>query len=222
MASGTIQAGIKGYKKLCSKLEGMNKDAEKAISRTVSDFRSRAPGWVSSAVTEEYTIKKSEVNSSKKGTKKTGTVKVAGKEVDNLQIIYQGRSLTPVHFKMNPKKPSTARQQARLIPGQNTSSSSDVVVARPLKAKTISVEVHKGQKKELRGKYEGTPFLASNGGGGYIPFQRRSEERSDVVSIKSTSVPQMIENEKVAANIQTRISEGLQKRLEYHVEQAMK
>ena len=89
-------------------------------------------------------------------------------------------------------------------------------MAAPLKAQTITVEIHKGQKVELSGKYAPAPFLATNRGDGYIPFQRQGEERSDIVSIKTTSVPQMITNEKVAAAIQDKINEELPKRLEYH------
>ncbi|MCI5996113.1 MAG: hypothetical protein MRZ45_09265 [Blautia sp.] len=217
-----MNISIANYAKLCCRLKAMNKNAEKAISRTVSDFKSRAPGWISQAVTEEYTIKKNEVKNAMTGARKVGSIEVRGTAVDNIQLVYEGRMLTPTHFKMSPKKPSTVRQNARLIPGQNTSSNSDVVVAKPLKSKAITVEIHKGQKKVLSGKYDNTPFLASNRGDGFIPFQRRGEERSDIVSIKTTSVPQMITNEKVSASIQEKIIEGIQSRLEHHVAQALK
>ena len=222
MAAGSMSVSLKNYAKLCKDLKTMNKDAAKAIQRTTSDFKSRAPGWVSQAVTEEYTIKKAEVKDAMTGARKAGSIKVEGELVDNIQLVFEGRMLTPVHFKMSPSKPSTVRQQSRAIPGEGTTSESDVVMARPLKAKPITVEIHKGQKKTLSGKYSAPPFLATNGGGGYIPFQRRSESRTDIVSIKSTSVPQMITNEKVAESIQQKINEGLQSRLEHNVAQAMK
>lgn len=222
MAAGSMSVSLKNYAKLCKDLKAMNKDAAKAIQRTVSDFKSRAPGWVSQAVTEEYTIKKAEVKDAMTGAKKAGSIKVEGELIDNVQLVYKGRMLTPVHFKMSPTKPSTVRQEARAIPGEGTTSESDVVMARPLKAKPISVEIHKGQKKTLSGNYSAPPFLATNGGGGYIPFQRRSESRTDIVSIKSTSVPQMIEHEKVAASIQEKIDEGMKARLEHHAAQALK
>ena len=222
MPKGTMKVGIKNYSKLCKDLKAMNKNAEKAVRSTVSDFKSRAPGWISQAVTEEYTIKKAEVKDSMAGARKAGSVKVGGISVDNVQLVYEGRELTPTHFKMSPKKPSTVRQKPRRIPGEGTSSDSEVVMAAPLKAQTITVEIHKGQKKTLSGKYAPAPFLAPNGSGEYLPFQRRSERRGDIVSIKSTSVPQMIENEKVANSIQEKINEGLQKRLEHNASRAMK
>lgn len=54
-----------------------------------------------------------------------------------------------------------------------------------------------------------------------IPFQRESESRYPIKSIKTLSVPQMIENEKVQPLIQQNIDEGLSKRLENHVKQML-
>ena len=65
----------------------------------------------------------------------------------------------------------------------------------------VSQEVFKGQRKNLPAGV----FLASSGG----------------ESIKTLSVPQMIENEKVQPLIQQNIDEGLSKRLENHVKQML-
>ena len=66
-------------------------------------------------------------------------------------------------------------------------------------------------------------FLASAGGEGsvQIPFQREGSERYPIKSIKTLSVPQMIENKKVQPIIQEKIDEGLSKRLENHVKQML-
>ena len=113
MPSGSMDISIKNYAKLCKDLRALNKDAEKAISRTVADFKSRAPGWISQAVTEEYTIKKSEVKDAMTGAKKIGSIKVSGIAVDNIRLEYKGRLLTPIHFKMKPKKPKAAREKEK-------------------------------------------------------------------------------------------------------------
>lgn len=223
MASGSMNISISDYKKLCDDLRAINTDTEKAISRTVSDFKSRAPGWVSSAVTEEYTIKKQEVKSSLKGAKKVGTIKVAGQMVDNIQLDYRGRSLTPTHFKMSPRKPSDKRdKKTRLIPGGNIEGfAGEVAAVRPIRGPKIKVEIHKGKKETLNGKYGPKPFLATNGHGTFLPFQRMGDMRESIVSIKTTSVPQMITNEKVSEDIQKRIEEEMGKRLEHHIQQAL-
>lgn len=220
----SISGGLKNYKEVMKGLEDINKDSETAIKRTISDFKSRAPGWVSKAVTDEYTIKKSEVNSALSGATKAGSKKVKGREIDNLALVYKGRPLTPTHFKMNPKKPSTVKEKnKRLIPGQNVEGfEGEVAPVQPIKQKLISVEVHKGQARKLTGKYGDTPFLQTNGSTGFIPFQRKTDDRKSMVSIKSTSAPQMITNEKTSEEIYKSIDEGLSKRLEHHVEQALK
>lgn len=218
MANG-MEISIKNYAKLCGELRAINKDAEKAISRTVSDFKSRAPGWISQAVTEEYTIKKSEVKGAMTGAKKVGSIKVSGIAVDNIDLEYKGRLLTPLHFKMKPKKPKAAREKdKRLIPGENVEGfTGEVAPVYPIKAYQINVEIHKGQAKNL----PPTAFLGTNRGEGFIPFQRTGDSRTPITSIKSTSIPQMITNDKVAEEIQKRIEEGMISRLNHHVEQAM-
>lgn len=214
-----MSVSIANYAKLCADLKAMNKEAEKAIQRTVSDFKSRAPAWVSAAVSEEYTIKKSEVKAAMTGTKKIGSVKVSGIAVDNIGLEYSGRVLTPLHFKMKPKKPpAKLEKKLRLIPGENIGSDSDVVAVHPIKAYQVTVEIHKGKIKSLGSGV----FLGSNGGEGFIPFQRTGGGRTPVEAIKTVSVPQMITNEKVAETIQKNIEEGLTKRLEHHAQQAMK
>ncbi|MFR2694364.1 MAG: hypothetical protein ACLTBV_30970 [Enterocloster bolteae] len=113
---------------------------------------------------------------------------------ESVVLTYKGRVLTPTHFKMKPtqRKPKPYR---------------------------VSQEVFKGQRKNLPVGV----FLASSGGEGstQIPFQRESESRYPIKSIKTLSVPQMIENEKVQPLIQQNIDEGLSKRLENHVKQML-
>lgn len=214
-----MSISIANYAKLCADLNAMNKDTEHAVQRTVSDFKSRAPAWVSAAVSEEYTIKKSEVKAALTGAKKIGSIKVSGIAIDNIGLEYSGRLLTPLHFKMKPKRPSVKKDKAPcLIPGENIGGVSDVVAVHPVKAYQISMEVHKGKAKAL----PGDAFLGSNKGGAFIPFQRVGDGRKPIYPLKTVSVPQMITNEKVAETIQKNIEEGLTKRLEHHTQQAMK
>ena len=61
-----------------------------------------------------------------------------------------------------------------------------------------------------------------NGAGLNLPFQRKSSKRTDMKSVRTISVPQMITNETVAENIQEKIKDGLSKRLDHHLEQMAK
>lgn len=216
MAEG-IKVEVKNLAEVLAGLDKRKEYVAKAVNSTCRDFKSRGPGWISKAVTSEYTIKASEVKGALTGKHNVGHVSLGGVTLDDIRLEYRGRLLTFAHFRFTPKsRPSLAKKRG-LIPGQYTSSSSPVVLARIPKRKAVKVEVHKGQKKTLSGRYEPSPFVASMNGSPTLPFQRRSQARTDIESIRSVSIPQMITNEKVAEDISTRISDGLAKRLEHHL-----
>lgn len=196
--AGEMQIFIKGYDDLVKDINGMQAKSKKVVERTVADFKSRGPGWVSQEVVKEYNIKKKDINEAKKGVKNAGKIKVRGTRIDDLSIVYQGRLLTPTHFGMTPK-------------------------VRPEggKAYTVQAKIKKsGGKKSLGHKV----FLARSGKEGsiQIPFQRRGDERMPIDVIKTVSVPQMITNDKVSAAIHDRINTELGKRLEHHLKQLKK
>ena len=224
MAKGLINIAVKEAAKLKKEIEKNEEKSKRALQRTVSDFRSRAPGWVSTSVTEVYGIKKSDVKRCFKGAKKAaGKIRISGIMVDNIQLTYSGRLLTPTHFKMKPATvPAKRSKDKRLIPGQAIKSDKrvgTVAAVSPVAPYKISAEVYKGKRKEFK---SANIFLGSNKGGGFIPFQRTGPGRNDIKSIKTVSVPQMITNETVAKNINEKINDGLSKRLEHHIEQEFK
>ena len=202
-------------------LSGLDKRKEyvaRAVNSTCKEFKSRAPGWISKAVTNEYTIKSGEVRGALTGKRSVGSITLGGITLEDVRLEYTGRVLTFSHFRYNPKKPPTLAKKKAMIPGQYTTSGRPVVWASVRRSKAITVEVHKGQKKKLSGKYATTPFITSMRGSPMMPFQRRSSERTDAVSLRSVSVPQMITNEKVAEDISNKINDGLAKRLEHHLQ----
>lgn len=183
--------------KMVGSLKALNKDVDKAISRTISDCKQRAPAQVTKAVTAVYGIKASEVTEAgkgaKRGAKTVGSIKVKGVSVDNVQLVYKDRLLTPVHFSMTPK-------------------------TRPDNGKKYKIKagILKGTKKVL-----GTGlFLAPSGKAGTteIPWKRATEKRLPLHVIKTVSIPQMITNEKVSADIKARMDELLTTRLQHNVE----
>lgn len=182
------------FSKMVGSLKGLNKDVEKAITRTMSDCKTRAPAQVTKAVTAVYGIKSSEVSeagkAAKGGAKTVGSKKISGVTIDRTQITYSGRLLTPIHFSMTPKQ-------------------------RPEGGKKYKVKaaVYKGKKKVLSSQ----AFIASSGSAGtvQIPFKRTTEKRYPIEAIRTVSIPQMITNEGVAEDIQARMDELLAKRLEH-------
>lgn len=203
--SGSMNVSLKGYAKLTKELHKINKNSETVVKRTTSDFRSRAPAWVAAAVSQTYGIKKSEITKAKTSAKAVGKIVVSGILVDNVQLTFSGRVLTPTHFGMKPKtRPrSTKDENGKTI--------------RRAKKYTVTAEIFRGQRKPLGSNV----FLGSNKGTGQIPFQRTGQGRTPIEAIKTLSIPQMITNKDVAAQIQKNIDEGLTKRLENHMKQAM-
>lgn len=220
---------IDGYDNVISEIQSMKAKSEKIVNRTVSDFRSRGPGWVAQEVRKVYNINQGDINRDKKGAKKIGSVKVKGARLDNLSLIYQGRPLTLTHFNMTPAEPpelSTKRVTIH-IPGVGFRN------VRQRKKINVKATIYKGQKKRIESDYDTPIFIQKNPqkAGQYLPFQRtgkklknksKNTEKDELVVIKRTSIEQMIENEEVSAGIHTRINEGLGKRLEHHLKQAMK
>lgn len=195
--AGSMNIMIKGYDEIIKEINDMELKGKKVIQRTTSDFRSRGPGWISQEVTKEYNIKKKDVNETKTGVKNKGTIKVKGVKIDEIAIEYKGRVLTPTHFSMLPKE---RKERGPYV---------------------VSAKIKKsGNRKPLSSK----AFLAAAGGAGttQIPFQRSGTERLPIEAIKTVSVPQMIDNERVSKNIYTRMNEELGKRLEHHMKQIMK
>ena len=191
-----MQTDVKmpNFSKMIGSLKGMDIDIQKAVKKTVSDCKTRAPAQVTKAVTAAYGIKSSEVTgagkAAKGGAKSIGSKKVSGVTIDRMQLTYSGRLLTPIHFSMTPKQ-------------------------RPEGGKKYKVKaaVYKGKKKVLSSH----AFIASSGTAGtaQIPFKRTTEKRYPIEAIRTVSIPQMITNEKVSEDIQARMDELLAKRLEH-------
>ena len=190
------------FAKMVGTLKDLNKDVDKAISRTVSDCAQRAPAQVTKAVTAVYGIKSSEVTEAgqgaKRGAKTVGKIKVKGVSIDNVQLEYKGRLLTPIHFSMTPKAP-------------------------PEKGKKFKVRaaIYKGSKKTLgTGLWLAKPKKKVEDGKDppYIAWKRVGKTRYPIEVIRTVSIPQMIDNEKVNADIKTRMEDLLIKRLNHNTE----
>ena len=182
---------------LVKRLRKLENGGEKAIQRTVSDFASRAPGWVSQGIREHYGISRDDVLDHAPRVKRGKTsIKVAGVTVDEVSLEYSGRLLTPTHFKM---KPAT----------------------RPARKKTyrVSAEIIKGKRTNLNSR----AFLGRAGKEGTttIPWQRVGDGRLPVRPVKTLSVPQMIDG-RAKETINEIINENLEKRFNNQIKRIMK
>ena len=179
-------------------VKGLNKDKEqskKALKRTISDMRSRGPGWVSKAVREEYNIKAGDVKAAMHTEKGKG-ISFGGEVIDDVALVYKGRVLTPTHFGMRP-------------------------TSRPAKKSyKVTAEITKGQRKVLSSK----AFLAGTGSGGkQIPFERKGASKYPIKAIKTLSIPQMVQDGSgnLKPGVEKAVNENLEKRFKHHIDQVM-
>lgn len=214
---------------LLSFIEEQGEVGKKAVSYTIKDIKSRAPGWVASEVSSVYNIKKTEIipaRTEESRNKKAVSVYASGSTLETVSIVYRGRTLTPIHFSMTPKKPSRQKVGRRAIPGEyikfgnRTYGAKAIGLAPIYKKYIISYEVRKGSRRIIEGKKNlQTPFLApvEAGSNKYIVFQRKGESRTDMYSLRTVSVPQMLGNKQVREKIEKRVYDTTEQRLQYHV-----
>ena len=228
MPKNSISAQLSNLQQLVADLEAIENGGKKAISNTIKDVKARAPGWISDEVRKQYNIKKSEIMPAKKGEGgKAANIRVSGETIETMTLIYTGNPLTPLHFSMTPKRPAALTDKKCAIPGEGVNAKGgaalNVAMARVRKKYSITLQIKKGKKERLRGKYGTPPFIApaASGSATMIPFQRSPAGKYPVTAIHTLSVPQMIDNETVNANIYKKLNDETAKRLEHHMKRVL-
>lgn len=213
MPRGSITMQVANFQQLLADIRAIEDTGKKAISNTVKDVKSRAPGWIASEVVKVYNIRKGEVTPSTSSNRMAGSLRIAGETLETLTFTYEGRLLTPVHFGMTPKSPPKGKNY------------------------TLKMQVLKG-RKEIIGRYKnkrtkGGPFSERShnilmgtgnqreGGVNWIPFQRMSKRRTDLKVFKTISMPQMITSERTQENILAKLNEETGKRLQHNLDRAL-
>lgn len=216
---GAFSVTFSGGAELVKRLRKLENGGEVAIKRTVSDFTSRAPAWVSKGIREHYGVDTGAIKEAEGRPKRGKTsIKVAGITVDGASLEYKGRTLTPLHFKMSPTARPQAQQSKQIrIPGQAIAGAGDVAMIRPPKPYKVKATIIKGQ----RTTFPAGTFLASGNGGPALPFQRTGAGRGPIEAVRTLSVPQMIDG-RAKETIQQTISDKLGARFQHHVARAMK
>ena len=216
----SIDVKLSNYNSILNEIGKMESNAQKVIDRTLKDFKTRGVGWVAQEVVKEYNIKKSDVN--KSGP--VGRIKVTNNNGES-GIVYQGHPLTPLHFSITPKQSKGFRKGKTLVNAKNLNVQTPyhtkngekpvAAFARIPRKYKVNVTIKKGEKKELKGKYDTPVFMASVKGARAIPFQR-VPETDKMESIKTVSLPQMVDNDEVQKGIGKAIDEKLGKRFDHY------
>lgn len=205
---GGFTVSAAGGSDILKRLQKLETGGKVAIERTVSDFTTRAPAWVSKGIREHYGVDAAAIKDAVKKPKRgTTSLKVAGIQVDGATLEYEGRLLTPTHFKMKPaaRPPGNKKYKvkATVIKGQRKILSSNAFLGRASKSEDAKI----------------------------IPWQRVGDGRLPVRVIKSISVPQMAggrgedgkEHVSLASeSIRKELDQGLTKRFDHHMNRVMK
>jgi hypothetical protein len=203
--------GIKNLPSLMKSLKGLSPLADEIVQRTVSDFKSRGPAQVRKAVGQVYNITNKELKGDldpEISKKKVGSIRLGGRTVGNLALVYTGRALTPRHFKMNPLDTYSHAGNAR----------KKIVKATIIKGRRIALGSNVFTAPGKAGKTKGT--------GQFLPFQRTSAPRLPIDVVRTIGVPQMIQlkdgspNPRTAPRIDYFLWDMLDKRLANHIKQA--
>lgn len=191
--SGSFTVTCSGAEDIVKRLNKLENGGQTAIKKTVNDFMSRAPAWVSKGIREHYGVDTAAINEAKQQPRRgQSSIQVAGVQVDSASLVYKGRTLTPTHFKMSPK-------------------------SRPPRPYQVKATIIKGSRVSLGSNV----FLTGGNGGSMLPFQKTGRGRYPIEAVRTLSVPQMIDG-KARQTIETTISEKLGERFNHYIDQVMK
>lgn len=215
-----VRIGIDNYRALKKQIDDSKKAPGKVMRALMSDAVKRVPGWVASEVTEDYGIKKGDITK-----QKAGSIRIVGSSLSSLKFIFAGRVLTPTHFNMSPKSPNPGGSytlKATIVKGQRSTLGKVKKLTKKQRAALGKNFTRSGTQSS-----DHSPIMLMHTGNkqadgtNYIPFQRKSTDRKDIVAIKTVSLPQMVSSERTRDDIHRVINEGLQKRLEHHMNRYM-
>lgn len=226
-----VEFRLRNIEELLEGIDEQNAAVGKAVSYTVKDIKSRAPGWIAAETASRYKIKKSDVNPSRTEKNPAVSIFASGDTLESIALVYVGRNLTPIHFSMSPSAPIRVKlKRKRAVPGTDIRTQvgeryifgrHEVAMVPIYKKYAISYEVIRGSRWKVRGKRDlMTPFLApvKAGSDKYIIFQRKGKDRTNMYSLRTVSVPQMIGNDKVKAKIEEKIMGAAEQRLRHHLD----
>lgn len=212
----SVKCEVKNYKLIKKKIDDMQKAPQQVMKSLTAEAKKRVPGWVATEVTKEYGVKKGDITG-----QKIGRVTPQGNSFKEVRIVYTGRMLTHTHFNMSPKVPNPGGAytlKATIVKGQRTTLG---------KVKKLTKKQRAALAKNFTGSGSRTSdhspiMLMRANGGHYLPFQRVSQDRGDIVARKAISLPQMVSSKRTEEGIQRAIAEGLEPRIEHYMNRYMR
>ena len=214
MSSVTCQ--VKNYKLIKKKIDDMQKAPRKVLTSVTAEAKKRVPGWVATEVAKEYGIKKGEITG-----QDVGKVTPQGNSFKEVRVVYTGRMLTHTHFNMSPKAPNPGGAytlKATIVKGQRATLGKVKKLTKKQRAALAKNFTGSGSRSS---DHSPIMLMRAANGGHYLPFQRVSQDRGDIVVRKAISLPQMVDSKRTHDGIQKAISENMGKRLEHYMNRYM-
>lgn len=212
-----INISVRDLQRVTRELQDTNKKAETFMARTMSDAKKRGPGWIAQGVAEEYKTTRKAVTSGK-----LGKLKVKG-DLKHLTLKYSGQRLDLTQFALTPKTPRQSYTlKAEVKRGQKMTISQVKKLTKKQRKNIGRNFTHQGTRNSPTSP---VMLMQMPNQSGYHPFQRVSQNRTDLVARKTIALPQMVtegENGPLHPAPAKYFNEGLEKRVENHRKQLLK
>lgn len=219
MSYQRIKLELKNADKVVKELKNAAKPLAPVLRSTINDFKSRGAGWAAGEISKHYRIKKKDITEAVVSKKPAGKFIIAGEKVDDIVIIFAGRTLTPVHFAMTPKKEPARKKKKQVINvGKHKGQDKYITVSKMPKSYDVSAEIVKGNRKTF--KDNNLIFLAPAKKNSTIIPWKVDRDSGEIEPIKTISIPQMVTSERTKEDIQEAISENLNKRFDHYLRRA--
>ena len=218
MAYTKMNIEVKNVMQVIKELDNILHPLKVPIQRTVSDFKSRAPGWASKVIAERYGVKRKDITEAVAAKKSMGKFYVQGEAIDNMCIIFKGRPLTPIHFNMKPKTPSQRKKEKVIKIGKKDGKKKVLTISKP-KHYDVSAEIIKGNRKVFD-PHGGGVFIAPAASGQTLIPWKRSAIDNEIHPIKTISVPQMVESKRTEKELKETLNKNVEARFNHHLKRA--
>lgn len=188
------------------------------MKRTISDARSRVPGWVAKEVTAHYAIEPETIQ-------KKSRIRVRNVSSSGIEVAYKGRVLSAASFNMQPREPMGEYVlRAEIKRGEVKTLGKVKKMTKKQQYKLAKNFTREGTRTSPESPWMimRMPYRDKEGnvlGHNYLPMQRRGYGKSGKLhAFRTLSVPQMIDNKEVHPAIDAVIGEKMGKRIEHHME----
>lgn len=218
MAYTKINIEVKNAKQVIKELDNVLHPLKVPIQRTVSDFKSRAPGWASKVIAKHYGVNRRDITEAIVSKKAMGKFYIQGEAIDNMCIIFAGRPLTPIHFNMMPNNPGQRKKEKIIKIGKKDGKKKVLTISKP-EHYDVSAEIIKSNRKVFNPRGGGVFIAPAAAGQTLIPWHREAGTK-DIEPIKTLSVPQMVAAQRVRKDMQDTLNKNVEKRFLHNLKRA--